>query len=358
MEFDIFGFLVLHQEDLSVFTNKSPIELMNLFEKISGSYIYKNPYLNLQNNIQKVSIELLDKNEQLKSLNRDKKHVTSLLHGNENATKLFQDLDLVSQEILELSLLRFHLNLRDITINIHDIGDKSSALINKVNNLTSELGRLESNKRELNKGLNASERHLKIKELEKQKNIIGFNKEKIENYKVQLEVELTKEKDDLQRVQESFKQIEIQSQILNKEIEAKKQLANELLSIKMTNKQKQASKDVRYLDFVKRLFPEQTKEEELQSRCKIAEEDIEFTSNKLSLIGEEISNCLSEITSNEINLQNKIKNIVEVEEQIAVIDNQKIELSVANIKINEQQSALAEAAARIRELEAQLQRNQ
>ena len=112
-EFKLLGLTILSQEELHFFTQRNSRDLMDLFERVSGSYEFKKEYEKQIKLLKSLEMEINDKNDVMRNLRRDRKNAKMLISSNEDAKKIAEDLEIVENEIFEYKLSKFQLKMQD-----------------------------------------------------------------------------------------------------------------------------------------------------------------------------------------------------------------------------------------------------
>lgn len=354
--FNLLGFTILHQEELQIFTSKTPNELMLLFEKISGSYAFKEAYQGCQKELDKLNFEIVEKNDQLKNLKRDKKNSKALVTSNRNVMKIFDELDELEKDLLELQLLHFHLRFNTEKEKADELHATAQSIVDQIDRLSAEIIRakaeiktrnIEKEKRELNQQIKQTEQTVAMLEeqiRESEQNLTSAEKQKSILFQ------------ELQSIREMEGTLDRQRKRLEETIKDYEAEIDAIRSSKNSLKNKSILQEKKFIDFIKKYNTENSQLQNLNTELAGIEADIDFIEKRKNNVNQQwntLTNKKNTESSELVNLQRQMNEVdmrkhmiqdqlSQVEKQIAIANHNKTQQAVVTAEINAMRQRLTE----------------
>ena len=337
----LFGFLVISQEELQVFTSKTPRELTGFLEKISGSEVYRKPYDQLEKNIRNLGNEIVEKNEKLRALKRDKKYSKSLIQSSETVREYYDQLDETEKDVFDLTLLDFHKELQEGSAMLDQLKVHIQKSKNEIDQISSQIIEQNLIKKKAKTNLNYREKKMSRDKIEKELlnevnlvKILDFRNgqadKSLDDFSCQMDVQeqlLEKRKKEKAEVEKSVLEIE-------KQIARIKELKNSKYS-KMTIGNKN------FESFILDLTRQEIEGETLEEQLKSVSAELETAKKRLGELTHESRENSKKIDLESINLAK----LLQEQESAGValkefeLDNQRNEKR-KSVQTNTQQSKL------------------
>lgn len=329
-ENNLFGFLIMGQDDLQTFTSKSPCELTALFEKISGSEEYKKPYDKLEKELQKLNTEIIEKNEKLRHLKRDKKYSKLMVQSGESVNEFYRQMDEIEKEIFDLTLLDYHMSIQSDQINIERIRTQIHETKQTIDKVSSQIIENNLQYKHTKTAKTLFDQKIKYQNIESE---IAFDNKNIKNVEMKI-FEVQKSIDDLSKLVFNQKNLlekrkkdiqECDDSIHNAEKEIKK-----INDLKTTKFAKIGSGNKNYDAFV---FDLNKMENELESICDLLKKetsDFEILKKKWIDANNEKKECEKKLDFEAIGLRKMIEDKNSIEKKLKTLENE-IEQKEKNI---------------------------
>ena len=161
--------LVLGQDELEAFTSKTPMELMSIFEKISGSEKFKKPYDEIANELKQLNKAIVEKGDRINFLRKTTQKTKALICNGEDLNKLYKQKDDLKVLIFELTFLKFNRIVLQKKMQIRDLDADVEQLSKQINQVTIEIAEINTIDKKLKK--NDEMRQLKNEKNEYEKQI-------------------------------------------------------------------------------------------------------------------------------------------------------------------------------------------
>ena len=318
----LLGLTILSQEELHFFTQKNSKELMNLFERVSGSFEFKKEYEKKTKTLKNLEMEINNKNDIIRNLRRDRKNAKMLISSNEDAKKISEDLEVIDNEIFEYKLSKFQLRMNEKKKILDRTQKKIDRLFSEIDTISGKFI------------------------LEKKKNSVKDNNELqliFQNFKMRKEKILEKNKEIKKMIEENIDEIKNKKKdiklILEPNLEMSKENFDKFDKRIKENKKKlnflenniEEKKNMRLNSTVKNfLYLTNFLEEEIleyKKNMENSEEKLEALDNEIKLSNRKINVMHLKINSEE-KIINELKNDIfsaEAEEKIILKEESQIQ---------------------------------